>query len=75
VRSLLKRAKLVALVLLIALVIVVILQNTETVKTRLTFVEVSMPRALLLAVCLLIGFAGGLLFAGRMSAGKDKAKS
>ena len=68
----LSRTKLVALVALVVLVIVVILQNTEPVETRITFFKVSMPRALLLAVCALLGFAGGLVFAGRKPDRRDR---
>jgi uncharacterized integral membrane protein len=43
------------------LVVVLILQNTESVNTRLLFVTVSMPRAVLLLTTLLVGFAAGVL--------------
>ncbi len=45
------------------LLLVVILQNTETVATRLLFVTVEMPRAALLLLTLLIGFVLGLIAA------------
>ncbi len=43
------------------LVLIVVLQNTESVDTRLLFVTVSMPRAALLFSTLLIGYGLGLL--------------
>ena len=49
------------------LVLIVILQNTEAVETELLFISVSMPRAVLLFGALLIGFALGVLTAGRIS--------
>ena len=58
-----KRLKLIVLLVLAVLAIVVVLQNMQTVETRLLFATVSMPRAVLLAVTLLIGFSCGVLTA------------
>ncbi len=55
--------KLIALLILAVLAIILILQNREVVDTRLLFVTVSMPVAALLALTLLLGFAGGVLVA------------
>ncbi len=57
------KAKLIALLILAVIAIVLILQNTQAVVTRLLFVTVSMPLAALLAMTLLVGFAGGVLTA------------
>jgi uncharacterized integral membrane protein len=57
------KLKLVGLLVLAALGIVLIFQNTQAVVTRLLFVTLSMPLAALLALTLLIGFAGGVLVA------------
>ena len=59
--------------MLSVLMIVVILQNTEAVETKLLFVSISMPRALLLLITLLIGFVCGILLAGRIGRSKKKA--
>jgi uncharacterized integral membrane protein len=56
----------IALLLLVVTAIVLVLQNTQTVSTRLFFVTVSMPLAALLVLTLLIGFAGGVLAALRI---------
>lgn len=61
--ALMPKLKLIALLVVAVLTIVVILQNTQAVATRLLFVTVSMPLAALLALTLLIGFAGGVLAA------------
>jgi lipopolysaccharide assembly protein A len=61
--TIIPRIKLVVLLLLAVLAVVLILQNTQGVTTRLLFVTVSMPLAALLALTLLIGFAGGVLVA------------
>jgi lipopolysaccharide assembly protein A len=65
------KIKLIALLLLAVVTVVLILQNTQAVVTRLLFVTVSMPLAALLALTLLIGFAGGVLAA--MKVGKRQA--
>ncbi len=57
------KAKLIILLVLAVMAIVLILQNTQAVATRLLFVTVSMPLAALLAMTLLLGFAGGVLTA------------
>ena len=56
-----KRAKIIAALVLTVLVIVIVLQNTEPVATKLLFITVIMPRAALLALTTLVGFALGLL--------------
>lgn len=60
-----QRFRKIAIVALIVLAVVVVLQNTAAVNTRFLLWEVSAPRALLLAVTLLIGFVIGLLTAWR----------
>ena len=69
--AIIPKLKLVALLVLAVLAIVLILQNTQAVATRLLFVTVSMPLAALLALTLLIGFAGGVLVA--LTIGKRRA--
>jgi lipopolysaccharide assembly protein A len=56
-----KRYKLWGAIALLVLIVVVILQNTEAVETRFLFMTVTMPRAALLAITLLIGVAAGML--------------
>ena len=65
------RFKLVTIAVVATLVLVVILQNMETVDTRILFITISMPRAVLLAVMALIGFIVGVLFRGK----RKKAKA
>jgi len=61
--TLMPKIKLIALMVLAVAALILILQNTQTVVTRLLFVTVGMPLAALLALTLLIGFAGGVLAA------------
>ena len=56
-----KRFKLISTAVLILLGIIIILQNTEQVETRLLFVSITMPRAILLMGTTMIGFALGIL--------------
>ena len=69
--AIIPKLKLVALLVLAVLAIVLVIQNTQAVVTRLLFVTVSMPLAALLALTLLIGFAGGVLVA--LKIGKPRA--
>ena len=54
------RIILVAFVLIGSLI--VILQNTQVVETKLLFMTISMPRALLLIIVFVAGFITGTLF-------------
>jgi len=55
-----RQFKQIALIVLAVLGIVIVLQNRESVETQLLFVTVSMPRAVLLFIMLLIGFVSGI---------------
>lgn len=65
-----KSPKNIALAVLVLLVIIVVFQNTTVVDTKILFVTISMPRALLLFLTLLIGVLVGLLVGNR----RNKAK-
>jgi uncharacterized integral membrane protein len=58
-----RNAKLITIIVIAVLVLIVILQNMEPVSTRLLFVTVTMPRAALLFITLVVGFIIGLLVA------------
>lgn len=66
-----RRLRIIATVTLAALAVIVILQNTAPVETRLLFATVTMPRAALLILTTLAGFALGLLtsYIGRRRSG------
>lgn len=55
------RIKLMAILVLAVLAVIVVLQNTQEIETRLLFVTVTMPRAVLLLVTTVIGFVLGVL--------------
>lgn len=68
--SLLKRLKLVAVAVLALLVLIVVMQNTEAVDTRILFVTITMPRAVLLFGTLIAGFVLGIVACNRVFAKK-----
>lgn len=68
------RAKLITALALVAVVIIVVFQNTQPVETKFLFVTMTMPRAALLAVTLLVGIAVGILVAFGLSVKKPKKK-
>ena len=55
------RFKMISIAVLSILGVIIILQNTEPVETRLLFLSIIMPRAILLMGTTLIGFALGIL--------------
>ncbi|MEX0654477.1 MAG: LapA family protein [Phycisphaeraceae bacterium] len=55
------KVKLIIGVVLLALVVVLIGQNWTDVETHIFFASVTMPRAILLTLMLLIGFAIGVI--------------
>jgi putative membrane protein len=59
--------KLIVFVVAAVLTIVVVVQNTQTVETKLLFITLTMPRAVLLFVTLLIGFVLGVVSAGKIT--------
>jgi uncharacterized integral membrane protein len=61
------KLKIAVAAIVAVLLIIVILQNTQQVETRLLFVTIAMPRAVLLITALVVGFVIGLLAAGRLS--------
>jgi len=61
------RWKLAAVAVVAVVVIIIVAQNTQAVETRLLLVTVTMPRAVLLFITLLVGFVLGLVSAGWIS--------
>ena len=62
-----KNLKTILIVVVSVLAVILVIQNTEQVETRLLFVSVTMPRAILLAVTLVGGFVIGLLLGPRLT--------
>ena len=60
-RAIMNRFKMISIAVLTILGVIIILQNTEPVETKLLFLSITMPRAILLMGTTLIGFALGVL--------------
>jgi putative membrane protein len=63
-----KKAKTVIIIILTLLVLIIVLQNTQPVETRLLFLTITMPKALLIIFTLLVGFAIGVIVASLLRA-------
>ena len=66
-----ERFKMITIGILALLGVIIILQNTTPVETKLLFFSITMPRAILLMVTTLIGFALGLLVSFYMQRKKE----
>ena len=55
------KAKFIIVLVISLLALTLILQNTTAVETRVLFMTITMPRALLLLVTFLVGFIAGLI--------------
>ena len=56
-----KKAKLVIVLVLVAIVAIIVLQNTASIETRVLWYSITMPRAVLIFVTSLVGFAAGVI--------------
>ncbi len=56
-----KKMKTIIIIVLTLLVLIVILQNTQAVETKLLLLKITMPKALLIIITLLVGFALGVI--------------
>jgi uncharacterized integral membrane protein len=56
-----KKAKLILIIVISILAFIIFLQNTESVETRILFMKVAMPRAILLISTFLAGFVAGTI--------------
>ena len=66
------RVKHIAALILAALALIIVLQNTQSVETKFLFATVTMPRAALLAVTMLIGVVVGILVTLGLSARRPR---
>jgi len=57
----LKKVKIASAAILVIIALIIAFQNRESVDTKLLFATVTMPRAALLFITLVIGFTGGIL--------------
>lgn len=61
-----KKLKIIGAAVVALLVLIVVLQNTDSVETKVLFLELRMPRAAMLFGAFLVGFAVGVLAAGNL---------
>ena len=61
-----QHTKLIVTLVLSALLLIIVLQNTEPVVTKILFISISMPRAVLLFGTTMIGFALGVMISFMM---------
>ncbi len=66
-----KRAKIIGILVLALAVAIIVLQNSESVETKILFFSFTMPRAVLLFLTTLIGFILGVL--SSLSVGRKKS--
>jgi uncharacterized integral membrane protein len=59
------KIKIVGAALAAIVLVIIMLQNTQQVETKLLFVTITMPRAVLLFTMLAVGFVLGILAIGR----------
>lgn len=70
-----QKLKIAGIALLALFVLIVVLQNTDTVETKVLFFSVTMPRAALMFGALVVGFIMGVFTAGKvLTRVKDKSK-
>ena len=60
------RIKIIVIAIVAVLTLIVVLQNTESVETKILFIKIGMPRAALLFVTAMVGFVLGIFVAGRL---------
>ncbi len=61
-----KKAKIIIIAVVTLLALIVFLQNTESVKTKILFTTITMPRVLLLILTFMAGFVVGLITASHV---------
>jgi uncharacterized integral membrane protein len=62
-----KKTKTIVVIILTLLVLITILQNTQAVETKLLLLTVTMPKALLIIITLLVGFILGFVATNLLS--------
>jgi uncharacterized integral membrane protein len=67
------KIKIAGIAILALVVLIVVLQNTDSVDTRILFVTLTMPRAALLFGTLVVGFIIGIFTAGKLIGRKKEA--
>jgi uncharacterized integral membrane protein len=69
-----KKVKLIAIIVISVLAFIIFLQNTESVETKILFMKVAMPRAILLILTFLAGLVSGIITTSLLLRKSDKKK-
>ena len=69
-----KKMKNIITLVISLLIVIIVLQNTQSVETELLFMKVTMPRALLLFITLLVGFVVGIVTTSHFMTKSPKTK-
>jgi uncharacterized integral membrane protein len=70
-----KKAKLVTIIVISILVFIIFLQNTKSVETKILFMQVSMPRVILLILTFIVGFVAGTITTSLVLRKSEKKKT
>ena len=70
-----KKVKLIAIIVISILAFIIFLQNTESVETKILFMKVAMPRAILLISTFLVGFVAGTITTSMLLRKSGKKKN
>ena len=66
------KVKFIIVLVISVLALILILQNTKAVETKVLFMTITMPRALLLLITFLVGFIAGLIGMSVLTAKSSK---
>jgi uncharacterized integral membrane protein len=69
-----KKVKLIAIIVISVLAFIIFLQNTESVETKILFMKVAMPRAILLILTFLAGLVSGIITTSLLLRKSEKKK-
>ena len=70
-----KKVKLIAIIVISILAFIIFLQNTESVETKILFMKVAMPRAILLVSTFIVGFVAGTITTSMLLRKSGKKKT
>ena len=70
-----KNIKVIIIIVISVLAFIIFLQNTESVETKILFMNVAMPRAILLISTFLVGFVAGLITTSMLLRKSEKKKA
>ena len=70
-----KKVKVIVIIVISILAFIIFLQNTESVETKILFMRVAMPRAILLILTFIVGFVAGTVTTSLLLRKSEKKKT